>query len=77
MTNVVRHSDAGRCEITVTATADRVRLTVTDDGTTPPASPAGTGLTGLTERLTTAGGTLTATPTPPTGFTVTAELPVG
>ncbi|MGX1269640.1 sensor histidine kinase [Streptomyces phaeoluteigriseus] len=32
VTNVVRHSGAGRCEITVTGTAERVRLTVTDDG---------------------------------------------
>jgi two-component system sensor histidine kinase DesK len=32
VTNVVRHSRAGRCEITVTGTAERVRLTVTDNG---------------------------------------------
>lgn len=33
VTNVVRHSGAGRCEITVSGTAERARLTVTDDGT--------------------------------------------
>ncbi|MFJ9720539.1 sensor histidine kinase [Streptomyces sp. NPDC101213] len=32
VTNVVRHSGAGRCEITVAGTAGRARLTVTDDG---------------------------------------------
>ncbi|WP_318203813.1 sensor histidine kinase [Streptomyces sp. SCL15-4] len=33
VTNVVRHSDATRCEITVDSAAERVRLTVTDNGT--------------------------------------------
>ncbi|MCS0605284.1 sensor histidine kinase [Streptomyces sp. LP11] len=80
VTNVVRHSDAGRCEIDVVGAAERVRLTVTDDGTGKPADrPAegigGTGLTGLTERLAAAGGSLTAGPTARGGFTVTAELP--
>ncbi|MGW5173228.1 sensor histidine kinase [Streptomyces sp. NPDC004082] len=81
VTNVMRHSDAGRCEIAVDGTADRVRLRVTDDGTgTGTGSPAegigGTGLKGLTERLSTAGGFLEAGPGPRGGFLVTAELPV-
>ena len=33
VTNVVRHSGATRCEITVDGTPDRVRLTVADNGT--------------------------------------------
>ncbi|MFJ3716320.1 sensor histidine kinase [Streptomyces sp. NPDC090057] len=81
VTNVVRHSDATRCEITVDSAVERVRLTVTDDGTGGTAPRAaegigGTGLTGLTERLAAAGGTLRAGPSPRGGFTVTAELPV-
>ncbi|MGW4300977.1 sensor histidine kinase [Streptomyces sp. NPDC004646] len=81
VTNVVRHSNARRCEITVEGAAERVRLTVTDDGTGTPVPRqtggiGGTGLTGLTERLAAAGGTLTAGPAPQGGFTVTAELPV-
>jgi two-component system sensor histidine kinase DesK len=80
VTNVVRHSDARRCEITVEGTAERVRLMVTDDGTgkavsRPREGIGGTGLTGLTERLAAAGGSLTAGPSPRGGFTVTAELP--
>jgi two-component system sensor histidine kinase DesK len=44
VTNVVRHSDATRCEITVSGAAERVRLTVTDNGTgTGGACRAGTG----------------------------------
>ncbi|WP_345942781.1 ATP-binding protein, partial [Streptomyces sp. SID486] len=41
VTNVVRHSRAGRCEIRVNGTAERVRLTVTDDGTGAGADDAG------------------------------------
>ncbi|MFG2309732.1 sensor histidine kinase [Streptomyces sp. NPDC048566] len=81
VTNVVRHSDAARCEITVEGTGDLVRLTVTDDGTeggaaTPPPGVGGTGLTGLTERLAAAGGSLEAGRTPRGGFRVRAELPL-
>ncbi|MFG2315094.1 sensor histidine kinase [Streptomyces tendae] len=78
VTNVVRHSGASRCEIAVAGSADRVRLTVTDNGTGDALSPQGpgTGLTGLRERLATAGGSLTAGAQPRGGFSVTAELPV-
>ena len=84
VTNVVRHSRATRCEITVEGVRDHhVRLTVTDDGTGPGAPATGlaegiggTGLKGLTERLAAAGGSLRAGPSPRGGFTVTAELPV-
>ncbi|MFE6473843.1 MULTISPECIES: sensor histidine kinase [Streptomyces] len=79
VTNVVRHSGASRCEIAVSGGTERVRLTVRDDGTGPNRAPQGpgTGLTGLTERLATAGGSLTAGAEPRGGFAVTAELPVG
>ncbi|WP_420033394.1 sensor histidine kinase [Streptomyces sp. cg28] len=83
VTNAVRYSAAGTCVITVEGTAERVRLRVVDDGAGPPASGAGgsgvggTGLKGLAERLATAGGSLTAGPGARSGFTVTAELPVG
>ncbi|MFF3919356.1 sensor histidine kinase [Streptomyces sp. NPDC001852] len=81
VTNVVRHSDASRCEVTVECGAEQVRLTVTDNGSGEPVSRpqqgiGGTGLKGLTERLAAAGGSLTAGPSPRGGFTVTAELPV-
>jgi two-component system sensor histidine kinase DesK len=81
VTNAVRHSGATRCEITVDGTAERVRLTVTDNGTgTSVTGPAegigGTGLKGLTERLAAAGGSLRAGPSPRGGYSVTAELPV-
>ncbi|MFG3012282.1 sensor histidine kinase [Streptomyces cinerochromogenes] len=83
VTNVVRHSRANRCEITVTGATERVRLTVTDDGTGAGTGTGtgggvgGTGLKGLAERLAAAGGSLTAGPGPRGGFTVTADLPAG
>ncbi|MFJ4712019.1 sensor histidine kinase [Streptomyces sp. NPDC088785] len=84
VTNAVRYSAATTCTITVEGTAERVRLRVADDGTGPAAAAGaggsgvgGTGLKGLTERLATAGGSLTAGPGVRAGFTVTAELPVG
>ncbi|MFJ9705822.1 sensor histidine kinase [Streptomyces sp. NPDC101234] len=85
VTNVVRHSGATRCEITVDGNAERVRLTVADNGTGTGTGTAdegprrervgGTGLKGLTERLAAAGGSLRAGPSPRGGFAVTAELP--
>ncbi|WP_121747331.1 sensor histidine kinase [Streptomyces sp. E2N166] len=78
VTNVVRHSGASRCEIAVRGGTERVRLTVTDNGRggDGPAQGPGTGLTGLTERLASAGGSLSAGAEARGGFTVTAELPV-
>ncbi|WP_327166446.1 sensor histidine kinase [Streptomyces zaomyceticus] len=78
-TNAVRHSGASRCVFALDGTADRVRLTVTDDGRGPlvaPAATPGSGLRGLRERLAAAGGTLDSGPAPRGGFRVTAELPV-
>ncbi|MBV2353721.1 sensor histidine kinase [Streptomyces sp. J2-1] len=81
VTNAVRHSSATRCEISVDCSAERARLTVTDNGSgvtvsRPPGDGiGGTGLKGLTERLAAASGSLTAVPGPRGGFTVTAELP--
>ncbi|AZM64796.1 MULTISPECIES: sensor histidine kinase [unclassified Streptomyces] len=59
VTNVIRHSAARHCEITVAAAPERVVLTIADDGEgTPGTDTGGTGLHGLTERLAAAGGSL-------------------
>ncbi|MET9370560.1 sensor histidine kinase [Streptomyces griseoflavus] len=89
-TNVVRHSAAHRCEITVTVTPDRARVTVADDGDgARDTDTGGTGLRGLAERLAAAGGTLRTDGGGDgnagvgvdggarAGFTLSAELPVG
>jgi two-component system sensor histidine kinase DesK len=62
VTNVVRHSEATTCSITVSPD----RVTVTDDGKGLPrtALTRGRGLTGLRERVEAAGGSLVVRPNP-------------
>ncbi|MFF4482318.1 sensor histidine kinase [Streptomyces sp. CY1] len=84
VTNVVRHSGAARCEIEVRGGMDRIRLEITDDGDgvgSPSAAGSGgaiggTGLKGLAERLSAAGGSLESGPGGRRGFRLVAELPV-
>ncbi|MFJ6756551.1 sensor histidine kinase [Streptomyces sp. NPDC091273] len=79
VTNVVRHSGAKRCRVTLetrqTLDGPVLELTVTDDGSGGQGTP-GNGLTGLTERLTAIGGTLSAGPAGRTGFALTARVPL-
>ncbi|MGW6705515.1 sensor histidine kinase [Streptomyces sp. NPDC054956] len=80
VTNVVRHSGARRCTVTLatrqTLAGPEAVLTVTDDGAGGPAVP-GNGLTGLTERLEAVGGTLSAGPAGKAGFGLVAVVPLG
>ncbi|GAA1923005.1 sensor histidine kinase [Streptantibioticus ferralitis] len=87
VTNVVRHSGASSCRIELDTDGDRAVLRITDDGDGSGAGSGacaqgggwragGTGLKGLAERMSMAGGSLTAGPAPRRGFQLTAELPV-
>ncbi|MEU1674791.1 sensor histidine kinase [Streptomyces roseifaciens] len=78
VTNVVRHSGAGRCTVEVRGETDQVRLEITDNGRGVGSGQGapGTGLKGLTERMAAAGGHLTAGPDGRKGFRLVAELPV-
>lgn len=71
-TNVLRHADALRAGITVASEPDRARLVLRNDRPHP-ASDAGSGLAGLTERLAEIGGTL-AVDRDDDSFTLTAEV---
>lgn len=77
VTNVVRHSRARTCTITVTTSDAGVGLTIVNDGATASPSginqPSGTGLTGLRERLAAVGGTL-ATEVDTETFTLDAHV---
>lgn len=76
--NARKHARATRIGLTVALhDADRVRLTVTDDGIgfDPAHAPDGFGLSGMTERLALVGGTLTVTSAPGAGTVLVAELP--
>lgn len=75
LTNVAKHSRARQCQVALRRTADRIVVTVTDDGFGGAQLAKGHGLTGLADRVQAAGGMLTVTS--PTGgpTTITAELP--
>ncbi|SEO79062.1 sensor histidine kinase [Amycolatopsis saalfeldensis] len=71
VTNVLRHSDAGRCRIRL----GRDWVEITDDGTAAAATVAGHGLTGLAERLDAVSGALEHGRAPGGGFRVLARAP--
>jgi two-component system sensor histidine kinase DesK len=87
VTNVVRHSGARHCRISLTSQPDTVALIVSDDGHgyAAPIGPgarlagliadAGTGLRGMSERLRAAGGSLELRPDGRPGFCLTATVP--
>ncbi|MCX4882397.1 sensor histidine kinase [Streptomyces sp. NBC_00847] len=81
VTNALRHA-VGADEVRVSVTADgkRIRITVADNGRTPPArsarAGAGRGLVGMRERARMLGGSLRAGPAAGGGFAVEADLPV-
>ncbi|HKW71762.1 MAG TPA: histidine kinase, partial [Candidatus Dormibacteraeota bacterium] len=57
-TNVIRHSGAKRCSITLGRDDGLLRIEVVNDGWRVPQAPPGNGLRGLEERLATIGGKL-------------------
>lgn len=71
VTNVIRHSGAGACEVRIGPTFIEIR----DDGTATAPPRPGTGLTGLTERLATVGARLDAGPLTGGGFRLAATVP--
>ena len=81
VTNVLRHSGASSCTISITDRGDRTELVVADDGVGAPTRPAeGTaaragGLDGIRDRVGTAGGTVDALSNDD-GFRLVASVPV-
>ncbi|MEU1884880.1 sensor domain-containing protein [Micromonospora rifamycinica] len=77
LTNVVRHSDAGRVDVTVRRRQGRLLVTVTDDGHGDADETRGSGLTGIRRRVGAYDGRMTLT-SPPGGPTrMEVELPCG
>jgi two-component system sensor histidine kinase DesK len=58
VTNVLRHSSARRCSITLDVDRRGARLVVANDGAVTPASGSGTGLASVTRRVRALGGTV-------------------
>lgn len=69
LTNVVRHSQASTCRVAVSSTT----VEIVDDGVGG-AATSGSGLTGLAERVATAGGVLEAGPAEPRGWRLAVTL---
>jgi two-component system sensor histidine kinase DesK len=76
VTNVIRHSGAANCEISVGARDGAAVLSVRDDGHGGP-PVKGNGLHGLTERVSGAGGHLETGPAERNGYLLTVTLPLG
>jgi signal transduction histidine kinase len=77
LTNVVRHSDAGRAQVNVDLDAHALRIAIGDNGRGVDSGNEGFGLTGLRERVEAIGGSLRIGPAEQGGALVAAELPVG
>ncbi len=75
ITNVVRHSRARKCTVTVGPTW----IEIVDDGDEGPVlvGGAGNGLTGLRERVAAAGGVAQVCPGPDRGWRVRVDVPLG
>jgi two-component system sensor histidine kinase DesK len=76
MTNVLRHSSATTCSISIARSQGTVRLEIINDGAMPVAS-GGSGLSGLATRAAELSGTVTGRPCGDGRFQLTVEVPEG
>jgi signal transduction histidine kinase len=74
LTNVVKHAEATRAQVTVAATVDVLTIEVRDDGRGG-ADPHGTGFTGLADRVDAMNGNLVVISPRGSGTTVRVTLP--
>jgi signal transduction histidine kinase len=75
VTNVLRHADARRCQVTLDFRAAELAIRVADDGRGGAPDSGGYGIAGMRERVALLGGDFTAGPRPEGGFLVEARLP--
>ncbi len=76
LTNVVKHAQATRARVTVGGEADRLVVEVADDGIGGADPRAGSGLTGLFDRVDNLNGSLMLTSAEGAGTTVRVVLPL-
>ncbi|TDW21632.1 sensor histidine kinase [Kribbella kalugense] len=77
LTNVVRHAKATSATVRIQYGEQALVLQVDDDGQSLTGTPTeGNGISGMRERATALGGTLTANRTPTGGLRITATLPL-
>jgi signal transduction histidine kinase len=78
LTNVIKHAKATEARIELSYEAGRIRVVITDDGTSGNArAPGGHGLIGMAERVALYDGQFEAGPLHENGFRVRAVLPYG
>jgi signal transduction histidine kinase len=77
LTNAVKHAGATRIVLRARRREGRLVVTVTDDGIGGATAVPGSGLRGLTDRVSALGGILRVESPPGVGTTLTAELPCG
>ena len=84
LTNVVKHSGAGSCQVCVRCDDSDLCIEITDPGGRErvtgggyrPASGTGHGIIGMRERVSLCGGAFSAGPLPVQGFQVAARFPL-
>jgi two-component system, NarL family, sensor histidine kinase UhpB len=76
LSNAVRHGAPRRIRIEIARDEDAARVEVTNDGVGGAAHAPGYGLTGMSERVAAAGGSMSAGPTEGGGWRVAARLPL-
>ncbi len=76
--NAVRHAHAQHTHVELDGTDSTLQVTITDDGDgfDPDSTMHGSGLTHMTDRADSAGGTLSVASRPGHGTTVTLTLPI-
>ncbi|MFR0355221.1 sensor histidine kinase [Streptomyces sediminimaris] len=77
LTNIAKHSGAGRAAVTVQARGGRLHLCVEDDGQGGADDERGSGLAGIRRRIAAHDGTLTLVSPPGGPTTLKVELPCG
>ncbi len=77
LANAGKHASATQARVSIRRSGGMLRVQVADDGVGGADAAAGSGLTGLADRVAALGGTLRVTSPPGAGTVVTAELPCG
>ena len=75
-TNVIKHSRAARCAVSLTSYGDSVALEMRNDGASGGDGTGGSGLTGLAERVAVLGGEITAGRHGRRDFVLRADVPL-
>jgi signal transduction histidine kinase len=76
LTNTLKHAQAEHARVSVRY-GNMLRLEVTDDGHGSNGNTPGSGLVGMSERVSLLGGTIQTGPAPGGGYRVTATIPAG